>query len=136
MKTAIEKLAERDEDKGLIKRHVSWGPEGHKMTQEEKAEYILQIEDQVAAELANTVSIPVSVLTDISDALHNLHKLGQATIDEWTHMSESERFLRHKVGELAEFPAMFAEQYLPANIQIERRKDRLRRERAPATERE
>lgn len=125
MLTEVEKLAERDVEAGILSRHVSWGPEGLKMSEEERAAYINQVMEQVAREHANVVSIPVNQLEAIADALHELTDFGQLSIDAWTRMDPEVRAIRREVSGIAGFPAIYAEQWLPHDLQATRRKARL-----------
>jgi hypothetical protein len=124
----VQRLAEHDAATGLVARHVSWGPEASGLTDEERAAIINSVTADVEAQLADTVPIPVSQLVDIADALQALSQLGRAEVSDWLAMNKEIAAFRRKVGSLAEFPAMFAEQWLPADIQAERRQARLRRE--------
>ena len=120
-----EKLADLDKKLGIVERHVSWGPEGDKMSEEEKSAYILKITKQIKEELSNTVTIPVSQLIDIANSLQKLVDLGKINVKELFNISNELFSLKNKIYELAEFPHMFAEQWLPLDIQKERRKERL-----------
>src|ERR1700757_1634120 len=111
-----DKLKELDERLGILDRYVSWGPEGYKMSDEEKAAFIRKVMLDVEADMANTVSIPVSQLVDIADALHALSDLSTASVQEWMDMPKELAALKHKIGELADLPAMFAEQWLPNDL--------------------
>ncbi len=123
--TEKEKLAEQDRELGVTHRHVSWGPEGHKMSDEEKAAYLLKVEAQVRSDLANTVEIPVSQLVAIADSLRALSDLSKADVHEWMKMPKEIADLRHQIGALVDMSHVFAEQWLPEDLQKQRREERL-----------
>jgi hypothetical protein len=81
--TQIEILKDRDKADGVRYRHVSWGPEGVKLTEEEKAAYLNKVLDQVAAEQADTVEIPVCELTAIYESLLEIRELSRINIRDW-----------------------------------------------------
>lgn len=109
----VEKLAARLEREGVVSAHATWGDEADKLTREERAGVINRMLDEADADMANTVPVPVSQLRDIHEALQKLSDLGRATAENWMAMPKEEAELRHKIRALAEFPAIFAGQWLP-----------------------
>jgi len=95
--TEVEKLALRDKEMKLKSRHVSWGPEGMKMSEEEQAKILNKIHDDIEEQFSKTVRIPIVQLEDIYESLYKLSKLGQATVQEWATMHDSERALRIQI---------------------------------------
>ena len=106
---------------GTCTRRVTWTEEGALLPPEEKKKILDDIEKRVAADHANTVSIPVSQLLDIYDRFSQLTKLGQSDYRTYMEQSEEVRALKGKVFELAEFGAVFAGQWLPREVMNEYR---------------
>ena len=123
--SALERLAARHQAMGVVQHHVTWGPGDAAMTDEGRAAVLLELYATVDADMSNTVAIPVSQLVAMADALKTLSRIGQMGVAEWTSQSDEMRQLRRQVGSLAEFPAMYAEQWLPVALQKQRRGERL-----------
>jgi hypothetical protein len=111
--TEVEKLALRDEKMGLKKSHVSWGPEGMKMSEEEQAKILNKIHDDMEEQFSKTVEIPIVQLEDIYESLYKLSKLGQATVQEWATMHDSERALRVQIRNALDMSLSLAGNWLP-----------------------
>jgi len=111
--TEVEKLASRDEKMGLKRRHVDWGPEGLKMSEEEQAKILNKIHDDMEEEFSKTVEIPIVQLEDIYESLYKLSKLGQATMQEWATMHDSERALRIQIRNALDMSLCLAGNWLP-----------------------
>ena len=118
-----------------VAQHIGWDPEGWQVTSDQKAENLMQAFLEAENTMKDTVPIPVSVLTEISDTLYDLSLLTTATVREWGTMSEGEKLLRQKIAQILGVVPALAEQFLPEYMQVERRKDRMRKDGfRPATE--
>jgi hypothetical protein len=124
-----DKLKQIDQDLDIIHRHVSWALAGQEMSAEEKAAYLVKMYEAIAKDVADVVTIPVSQLINIADALRSIVALGKIDVREMfsSKVPKEVHDLKHKIFMLAEFPAIFAEQNLPKKLQIERREARLKK---------
>ena len=95
-----------------FKTRATWAKKGQLLSPEEKAEEMNKIWASVEKRNADTVTIPRDQLKDIYRALVELTKLGQTNIFEWDSTPKEVIDLRLQVFHLAEFPAMFAGQWL------------------------
>lgn len=110
------------------KIHISWGPDGEKLSPEDKereaatlladAQARREQHDKAdkALEGLPFVAVPVEQLTDIYERMLRLVMLGQTSISDLTALPEEVRQLRHKVFEQADFGAVFAGQWLPPHV--------------------
>jgi hypothetical protein len=121
MQTNVEKLAEFMQSRGIKQSRYSWGPDAAEMNDEQRAEYLLELHTRIETDAMNVVSIPLSQMVHIADALDALVALGQIDLREWSSMPKEVRELKTKIFELAEFPSIFAKQNLPDSLQTQRR---------------
>jgi len=116
------------------KIHISWGPEGNKMTPEEKEAYANGLladaksrreqhdKADKALEGLPFVGVPIEQLADIYERMLRLIDLGQSRLDELDTLPESVLALRRKVFDQADFGAVYAGQWLPAHVREATRK--------------
>jgi hypothetical protein len=102
------------------------------MSEEEKAMHLLQAFKQVDKDMANTVPVPVSVLVNLIDEMRKIRKLCSRPDDGKDYMAFFD-WIKTDIGKLKdeinlslEFPIMIAEQYLPRDIQKQRRENRIK----------
>lgn len=65
------------------------------------------------------VAVPIDQLASIYKRFLRLTRLGQASIEEWMAMPESEAAIRHAVFDQSDFGAVFAGQWLPRELREE-----------------
>lgn len=109
--------------------HITWGPEGDKLSPEEKDkaadELIAKSRErmemheraQKALEGLPFVAVPVGQLADVYERMLRLVRLGQSSIEEWTTAPEPMRKLRSAIFRQADFGAVYAGQWLPREVQ-------------------
>lgn len=108
--------------------HISWGPEGERMSPEDQEKYAATLladakarreqhdKADKALEGLPFVAVPVEQLTDIYEKMLRLVALGQTAIAEFGTTPEPVLALRRKVFEQADFGAVFAGQWLPPHV--------------------
>jgi len=111
------------------KMHITWGPEGEKLSPAEKDKYAATLladakasreqHDRAdkALEGLPFVAVPIEQLTDIYERMLRLIKLGQTDLKQFTTEPDAVRKLRSEVFSLADFGAVFAGQWLPPHVQ-------------------
>lgn len=108
--------------------HVTWGPEGEKLSPEEKDQHAAQLladakarreqheQADKALEGLPFVAVPIEQLTSIYERMLRLVMLGQSTLSEVDTLPEPVRKLRHAVFDQADFGAVYAGQWLPREV--------------------
>lgn len=110
------------------KIHITWGPEGEKLSPEEKDKYAAQllVEGQArrdehdaaikALEGMPYIAVPIEQLESLYERMLRLVILGQSTFAEIHTLPEAVRALRRAVFEQADFGAVYAGQWLPPHV--------------------
>lgn len=108
--------------------HVSWGPDADKLSDAERKAIVESLragaikrreEEQRAVKALEGmpyVAVPIEQLADMYKRFKRLTRMGQATVDEWLKMPDSEKALRHAIFREADFGAVFAGQWLPREV--------------------
>lgn len=121
------------------KIHISWGPEGEKLSAAEKethaAELVAEAEmrqdeyDAAKKSLEGMpyVPVPIDQLADIYERMLRLVNLGQSRLDELDTLPEPVRELRRAVFNQADFGAVYAGQWLPPELRT-RTRDKVKAE--------
>lgn len=109
-------------------RHITWGPEGERLSPEEKDEHAAQLladakarrelhdKADKALEGLPFVAVPIEQLTDIYERMLRLVGLGQSKIEEFHTLPKPLMALRRAVFTEADFGAVFAGQWLPPHV--------------------
>lgn len=109
--------------------HVTWGPEGEKLSPEEQEKMAAELmaegearrEEHDAAikalEGMPFIAVPVDQLADIYERMLRLVKMGQSSLDDWSTKPKELMDLRSAVFRQADFGAVYAGQWLPRDIQ-------------------
>lgn len=96
----------------IVRRHADWTDEGMKLPQAEKEAILDAVLKRNLAQREDAVLVPRQQLKDIYAALCKLTKLGQTNIHELDTTPEAVLALRLEVFRAAEFPSMFAGNWL------------------------
>ena len=82
--------------------------------------------------MANTIDIPVSALVDLIDVMRKISRMcdwpepGDDGLEFFRWIKTDIGKLKEEINKSLEFPIMIAEQYLPRDIQKQRRENRIR----------
>lgn len=108
--------------------HITWGPEGEKLSAEEKDQEAAKLlaeadarreqHDKANAALAGMpfIAVPTEQLADLYGRMLRLIQLGQTSIKELETTSPEIMALRRKIFTEADFGAVYAGQWLPREI--------------------
>lgn len=108
--------------------HISWGPEGEKLSPAEKDQHAATLladakarreqhnKADKALEGLPFVAMPIEQLTDLYERMLRLVKLGQTDLKEIHTLPEPVRVLRREVFNQADFGAVYAGQWLPPHV--------------------
>jgi hypothetical protein len=123
----------------LDRIHVTWGPEGEKLSEAEKdaikRDLIAQCDaDRLVLEKAEAAlvgmpyrAVPTEQLADIYERMLRLVRLGQTNLKQFMDEPEAIRKLRSAVFMQADFGAVHAGQWLPPAMRAEIR-ERVKRD--------
>lgn len=105
--------------------HITWGPEGEKLSVEEKqaiaadllrdANERREAHDQAVKALEGMpyIAVPIEQLADIYARFKRLTRLGQRSLDTHDQLSPEVHALKRAIFNEADFGAVFAGQWLP-----------------------
>lgn len=119
MTPEIARLEAYKRQHGVVGEHVSWGVIGRYLSDEQKAATINRMLESVAADMAETVTAPLSVIVDMYEALLRTAALGQADVANWFEMSDGERALRLQIRNLTGSAMLRSDACLPRRLRDE-----------------
>lgn len=108
--------------------HISWGPEGEKLSSEDREKYAAELladskarheqheQADKALEGLPFVAVPIEQLESLYERMLRLVQLGQSSIKEIHDLPEPVRKLRLAIFEQADFGAVYAGQWLPPHV--------------------